>query len=97
MGCGALAMLSAVPMASSKMSSLCLETSIPTQRNARIMGPVPVMRGLLLQPRATVQVDGRDGREAKPAYGVKRHGPNGFPSTSIMTGLSDTGTHNHRL
>jgi len=46
-----------------------------------IMGPVAVMRGLLAQPRATVQVDGRNGRETEPAYGVTRQGPNGFPPT----------------
>jgi len=56
-GCGALATRSGAPMASSKMSSIDLETSIPTQRRAIIMGPVPVMRGLLAQPRATVQVE----------------------------------------
>src|SRR5882757_3025327 len=81
MGCGALAMRSTVPMPSSKMSSIRLETSIPTQRRGKIMGPVPVMRGLFAQPRATVQVDGRNGRETEPAYGVKRQGPNGFPPT----------------
>src|SRR5581483_5044935 len=59
-----------------------------------IMVPVPVMRGLLAQPRATVQVDRWIGRETEPAHGVKRQGPNGFPPTTIMTGLSNTGTHN---
>jgi hypothetical protein len=33
----------------------------------------------------------RNGRETQPAHGVKRQGPNGFPPTSIMTDLSDTG------
>src|SRR5512139_1905313 len=58
--------------------------------------PVPVMRGLLAQPRATVQVDRWNGRETGPDHGVKRQGPNGFPPTSIMTDLPDTGTHSHR-
>src|SRR5512139_1871360 len=58
--------------------------------------PVPVMRGLLAQPRATVQVDRWNGRETGPDHGVKRQGPNGFPPTSIMTDLPDTGTHNHK-
>ena len=43
--------------------------------------PVPVMRGLLVQPRATVQVHRWNGRETEPAHGVKRQGPNGFPPT----------------
>ncbi|HWX08058.1 MAG TPA: hypothetical protein VN065_19685, partial [Bradyrhizobium sp.] len=38
----------------------------------------------------------RNGRETRPAHGVKRQGPNGFPPTSIMADLSDTGTHNHQ-
>src|SRR5512144_2752476 len=59
--------------------------------------PVPVMRGLLAQPRATVQVDRWNGRETGPDHGVKRQGPNGFPPTSIMTDLPDTGTHSHRI
>jgi hypothetical protein len=57
--------------------------------------PVPVMRGLLAQPRATVQVDRWNGRGTEPAHGVKRQGPNGFPPTAIMTDFPDTGTHNH--
>src|SRR6185369_11689315 len=57
--------------------------------------PVPVMRGLLAQPRATVQVDRWNGRDTEPAHGVKRQGPNGFPPTPIMTDFQDTGTHNH--
>ena len=59
--------------------------------------PVPVMRGLLAQPRATVQVDRWNGRETEPAHGVKRQGPNGFPPTLILTDFQDTGTHNHRV
>src|SRR4051812_38146516 len=62
-----------------------------------ITAPVPVMRGLLLQPRATVQVNRWNGRETAPAHGVKRQGPNGFPPTLIMTDFQDTGTHNHRI
>ena len=58
--------------------------------------PVPVMRGLLAQPRATVQVDRWNGRETEPAHGVKRQGPNGFPPTLILTDFQDTGTHNHQ-
>jgi hypothetical protein len=54
------------------------------------------MRGLLVQPRATVQVDRWNGRETEPAHGVKRQGPNGFPPTLILTHFQDTGTHNHR-
>src|SRR5579872_5560954 len=94
MACVALAMRSGTPTASSKISRWCLETSIPTQRRARITVPVPVMRGLLAQPRATVQVDRWNGRETEPAHGVKRQGPNGFPPTAIMTDFPDTGTHN---
>src|SRR6201996_3229821 len=58
--------------------------------------PVPVMRGLLTQPRATVQVDRWNGRETEPAHGVKRQGPNGFPPPIIMTAFPDPGTHSHR-
>ncbi len=54
------------------------------------------MRGLLVQPRATVQVDRWNGRETEPAHGVKRQGPNGFPPTLILTHFQDTGTHNHK-
>ena len=58
-----------------------------------IMGPVAVMRGLLAQPRATVQVDGRNGRETEPAYGVTRQGTQRLPAHPIMTELPHTGTH----
>src|SRR6476660_2806848 len=92
MACGALATRSDTPMPSSKISRRRLETSIPTQRRVMITVPVPVMRGLLVQPRATVQVDRWNGRETEPAHGVKRQGPNGFPPTPIMTDLPDTGT-----
>jgi hypothetical protein len=90
-GCGALAMLSAAPMASSKISSLCLETSIPIQRSARIMGPVPVMRGLLAQPRATVQVDGS--KRAGGQAGSRRQAPGTqrLPAHPIMTVLQTQG------
>ena len=50
------------------------------------------MRGLLAQPRATVQVDRWNGRETEPARGVKRQGPNGFPPNPILTDFQDTGT-----
>src|SRR4051812_15940549 len=97
MGCGALAMRSGLPTASSKISSVCLETSIPTQRRGKITGPVPVMRGLLAQPRATVQVDGRNGRAGDRA-GSRRHAPGTqrLPAHLIMTDPAYTGTHNHR-
>src|SRR3954464_12382857 len=93
MGCGALAMRSGLPTASSKISSVCLETSIPTQRRGKIMGPVPVMRGLLAQPRATVQVDGRNGRAGDRA-GSRRHAPGTqrLPPHLIMTDPAYTGT-----
>src|SRR5512135_2574435 len=93
MACGVLAMRSGTPKASSKISRSRLETSIPTQRGDMITVPVPVRRGLLAQPRATVQVDRWNGRETEPAHGVKRQGPNGFPPTAIMTDFPHTGTH----
>src|ERR1700710_1864916 len=92
MGCGALAMRSGLPTASSKMSSIALETSIPTQRRGIIMGPVPVMRGLLAQPRATVQVEWS--KRAGDRAGLRRHAPGTqrLPAHPIMTDLPHTGT-----
>jgi hypothetical protein len=56
------------------------------------MGTVPMMRALLAQPRATVQVDCRTGRETGPAYGVERQRTNRFLPRFIMTDLSEAGT-----
>src|SRR4029077_11653728 len=57
------------------------------------MGPVPVMRGLLAQPRATVQDDGS--KRAGDRAGSRRQAPGTqrLPAHPIMTEPSDTGTH----
>src|ERR1700751_5904560 len=56
------------------------------------MGPVPVMRGLLVQPRATVQDDGS--KRAGDRAGSRRQAPGTqrLPAHPIMTEPSDTGT-----
>src|SRR6476660_6623133 len=61
------------------------------------MGPVPVMRGLLVQPRATVQDDGS--KRAGDRAGSRRQAPGTqrLPAHPIMTEPSDTGTHSTDL
>ena len=57
------------------------------------MVPLPVVRGPLLRPRATVQVGvlwQRAGIE--PAYGLNDRGPNDLPPASILAHLQHTGT-----
>src|SRR5882724_10871653 len=96
MGRDALAMRSVLPRPSSKISSVRLDTSIPTQRGGMIMGPVPVIRGLFVQPRATVQVDGS--KRAGDRAGSRRQAPGTqrLPAHPIMTDSPHTGTHTPR-
>ena len=51
-----------------------------------------MVRGLLAQPRATVQVGWFKRAATGPDRGVMHQGPNGLPPNTIMAYLKDTGT-----